>query len=204
LIASVNRHENPALAAQVSYLAIERMKDGITSLDLAGNEAGFSAEPFADIFQTAKESGLHLTIHAGEWNNGENVTQAIEKLGAERIGHGVRVLESPHAIGLARELGIPFEVCITSNYQSGVVAQLDSHPILQMLEAGLNVTINSDDPSISQITLSDEYRLAVEVLGLPLEKLRQCVLAAAQAAFLPENKQEELENRLKLEFPLSK
>jgi adenosine deaminase len=203
LIASVNRHESPALAAQVSYLATERFEEGIVGLDLAGNEAGFSAEPFTNIFQKAKDKGLHITVHAGEWNSGENVAQAIEVLGADRIGHGVRVLESPRAVRLARERRIPFEVCITSNYQSGVVAQIDSHPIVRMLDADLNVTINTDDPGISQITLSDEYRLAVEVLQIPFEILRECILTAAQATFLPESKRGLMFSGFEIESPPS-
>jgi len=200
LIASVNRHEGVALAAQVSYLAIERKDKGIVGLDLAGSEPGFPAEPFASIFCTAKEAGLHLTIHAGEWDHGENVAHAIEDVGASRIGHGIRVVESPTALELARQSQIPFEVCITSNYQSGAVANLESHPLAQMLAQGLYVTINTDDPSISQITLGDEYRLFCETLGFPIEILRERVLAAARASFLPEADREKLVKALDSEF----
>lgn len=200
LIASVNRHESPALAAQVSYLAADRMSSGIVGLDLAGDESTFSAEPFADIFRAAKQNGLGITIHAGEWNTGDNVAQAIEMLEADRIGHGIRVLESNKAIQIARERSTPFEVCITSNYQSGAVSSLDAHPITQMLTKGLNATINTDDPSISQLTLSDEYRLACEVLGMSIEDLQERVLAAAQAAFLPEGDKQLLIRALKEEF----
>lgn len=200
LIASMNRHESTTLGAQVSYLAAERQSDGIVGLDLAGNEVDFSAHPFIEIFHNAKHAGLHITIHAAEWTPGEHIIQAIQDLGAERIGHGVRVLESPEATQLARRRGIPFEVCITSNYQSGVVSSVAAHPLVQMLEAGLNVTINSDDPSISQISLSDEYRLACEVLDLPIEQLRSRVLAAAEAAFLADEKKQNLVQTLDAEF----
>jgi adenosine deaminase len=200
LIASVNRHESPALAAQVYYLAADRINSGIVGLDLAGDESGFSAEPFVDIFRAAKQNGLGITIHAGEWNTGDNVAQAIELLEADRIGHGIRVLESSKAIQIAQERNTPFEVCITSNYQSGAVSNLDAHPITQMLTEGLNVTINTDDPSISQLTLSDEYRLACEVLEMPIEDLQERVFAAVQAAFLPEGDKQLLIRELKEEF----
>lgn len=186
LIASVNRHESPELAASVAALAAERQHLGIVGLDLAGDEASFPAAPFAPIFAEARQAGLHITVHAGEWGGVGNVAQAIVQLGAERIGHGVRVLEDPAVVALARERGTVFEVCMTSNYQTGVVPPLSRHPLLDMLEAGLNVTINTDDPSISQITLSDEYFLACEKFNLTLAGLRGRVLAAAQAAFLPE------------------
>ena len=112
--------------------------------------------------------------------------EAIERLGAERIAHGIRVLEDAAVTQLARERGTPFEVCVTSNYQSGVGAEPGSHPLPRMLEAGLNVTINTDDPSVSRITLSGEYQVVCDELGMPLDVLNQRILAAAEAAFLPE------------------
>ena len=104
------------------------------------------------------------------------------------------------AIELAQQKSTPFEVCITSNYQSGAVSNLSDHPVTQMLAKGLNVTINTDDPSISQITLSDEYRLVCEVLEFSIEDLEERVMAAARAAFLPEGDKQRLINALQAEF----
>lgn len=196
LIASVNRHESAELAEQVAWLAVEHMDHGMVALDLAGNEAEFKSEPFYGIFKEARQSGLHITIHAGEWGPAANVKEAIEELGAERIGHGVRVLEDNDIVTLASERGTAFEVCITSNYQSGVVNSLDTHPLIRMLDAGVNVTINTDDPSISRITLSHEYYIACEDLHMPQSTLRQRILAAAQAGFLAENEKEKLMKQL--------
>ncbi|HSF79970.1 MAG TPA: adenosine deaminase [Anaerolineales bacterium] len=201
LIASLNRHESLALGAQVSYLALERMDAGIVGIDLAGDEASYSAQPFKEIIDHARQQGLRICIHAGEWNSGENVAQAIDLLGAERIGHGIRVFDSPRAVALALERKTTFEVCVTSNYQSGAVSAIATHPFAHMLEKGLNVTINTDDPSISNISLSDEYRLACEVLGLSVSGLRQRVLAAAQAAFLPDEERQALVKAIAEEFP---
>jgi adenosine deaminase len=200
LIASVNRHEPVHVAEEVVRLAQERMDLGITGLDLAGNEAEFSAEPFAALFREARQSGLRLTVHAGEWGSAANVRQAVELFGAERIGHGVRVLEDPGAVEAARECGAVFEVCITSNYQSGVVPALSAHPLPRLLAAGLVATINTDDPGISAITLTDEYRLAAEDLGLGLPALRDCILAAARSAFLPPVEVQLLVNRLRAQL----
>ncbi len=105
LIASVNRHESVELAEQVAWLAAARMETGIVGLDLAGDEAGFSALPFLGIFKEAQESGLRLTVHAGEWAGADNVRQALEMFNADRIGHGVRVLEDPNTVALACERG---------------------------------------------------------------------------------------------------
>ncbi|MCC6260111.1 MAG: adenosine deaminase [Anaerolineales bacterium] len=197
LIASVNRHESPELAEQVAWLAAEHIKNGMLGLDLAGNEAEFKSDAFHGIFKEARQSGLHITIHAGEWGPAENVQDAIENLSAERIGHGVRVLESQSVTALARERGIPFEVCVTSNFQSGVVKALNLHPLPRMLDAQLKVTVNTDDPSISRITLSQEYQHVGEELNTPLEVLKGCILNAARAAFLPENEKNELVDSIK-------
>lgn len=203
LIVSLNRHESISVAAQVSYLAVERRAEGIVGLDLAGDEVSYSAEPFLKIFDHARQNDLHITIHAGEWNTSENVTQAIEILGAERIGHGIRVLESSQAIEIARRKNIPFEVCPTSNYQSGAVSALESHPIANMLQQGLNVTVNTDDPRISNINLSDEYRLVCETLDFSLNDLRKMVIAAANAAFIPEQEKKDLVESITIAFPRS-
>jgi adenosine deaminase len=200
LIASVNRHESTELAEQVAWLAAAHVQDGIVGMDLAGNEAEFSAKPFAGIFNEARQAGLHLTIHAGEWGGADNVREAIEQVGAERIGHGVRVLEDESVVALARERGTTFEVCVTSNYQSGVVPALSDHPLPRMLQAELDVTLNTDDPSVSRIDLSHEFKLACEDLGIPIEVLKERVLAAARASFLPEGKRDELVVQLESEF----
>ncbi len=192
LFASVNRHEDPALAEEVAGLAVERKGRGIVGFNLAGNEAEFSAEPFYDIFRQAKASGLVLTVHAGEWAGADNVREAIEKLQAVRIGHGVRILENPAVVDMAREAGTVFEVCLSSNYQTGSIPSIKDHPLARMANAGLKVTLNTDDPSIFQITLSDEYRLAMDTLGLSRPVLNQSILAAAEAAVLPQAEKQKL------------
>jgi adenosine deaminase len=202
LIASVNRHESTELAEQVAWLSAEHMKDGLVALDLAGNEAEFKSEPFYGVFKEAKQAGLHLTIHAGEWGPALHVKEAIEELGAERIGHGVRVLEDDNITALARERQTALEVCITSNYQSGVVTSLDGHPLMNMLKAGLNATINTDDPSISRITLSHEYYTACEDLEMPQNMLRERIVAAAQACFLPESEKEILVQQIRKDLKM--
>jgi len=197
LIASVNRHETIELAEQVVWLSIDRRDKGIVAVDLAGNEAQHSAKPFIALFSEARQAGLKITIHAGEWAGAENVREAIERFSADRIGHGVHVLEDQFTTALAREHATPFEVCLTSNYQTGAVKSLPQHPAPKMIEAGLNVTFNTDDPSISQITLGNEYRVAVEDLKIPREVLKERILAGAQAAFLPEAEKKKLVDSLK-------
>jgi len=202
LIASVNRHESPELAEQVAWLAVEHQKRGLFGLDLAGNEAEFKSAPFYDIFKEAKQSGLHITIHAGEWGPAENVRDAIENLGAERIGHGVRVLEDESVTALAKERGVTFEVCPTSNFQTGVINVLENHPLPRMIENGLKVTVNTDDPSISRITLSNEFQIAHEKLNVPMDTLKKSVILSAASSFLPDAEKAELAAALKKEMRL--
>ncbi len=202
LIASVNRHESPELAEQVAWLAVDHMKHGLMGLDLAGNEAEFPSSPFYGIFKEAKQSGLHITIHAGEWGPAQNVRDAIENLGAERIGHGVRVLEDEAVVVLAKERGTVFEVCVTSNFQSGVVKSVEAHPLSKMMEKGLKVTINTDDPSISRIVLANEYQIACDKLNVSLDELKKSIIVAAQSAFLNDEDKEKLTTLLKKELKL--
>jgi adenosine deaminase len=202
LIASVNRHESPELAEQVAWLAVEHIKKGLVALDLAGNEAEFKSDPFHGIFKEAKQAGLHVTIHAGEWGPAANVRDAIENLGAERIGHGVRVLEDESVTALVKERGVAFEVCVTSNFQSGVVKTLEEHPLPRMLEKELKVTINTDDPSVSRITLSHEFQEIGEKLNVPMDALRKSVLVAGESSFLPDNEKADLTKSLKAELKL--
>jgi adenosine deaminase len=200
LIVSINRHESVDLAEQVVARAVDRIDCGLVGLDLAGNEAEFPAGPFAGLFHQAKQAGLKVTIHAGEWGGAANVREAFELFDADRIGHGVRVLEDTSTVVMARERGTPFEVCITSNYQTGVAPASAQHPLKKMLAEGINVTIGADDPSISQITLTDEYHRACEDLDISRSKLKACILAAARAAFLPEMERQNLIDELKVEL----
>ena len=192
LIASVNRHESPELAEQVAWLAADRIKDGILGLDIAGNEAEFKSDPFHGIFKEAKQAGLHVTVHAGEWGPAENIRDAIENLGAERIGHGVKVADDANVKALAKERDTVFEVCVTSNFQSGVVPELKDHPLPRMIEDGLKVTINTDDPSVSRITLTREYQEIHTELGVSLDKIKQSILLAAKSSFLNDEDKAEL------------
>jgi adenosine deaminase len=192
LIISVNRHESVTIAGRVIDAAIEAKDSAIVAVDLAGQEAGYSARPFEEIFRRARAAGLHATVHAGEWDGASNVREAIEVLGATRIGHGVRSIEDSRIIQLVRERGVTLEVCPTSNLQSGAVRDVRHHPLIDLSQLNLATTINTDDPSISNITLTDELALAHRGLGLSLETIRRNILNAARAAFIPSDEQAKL------------
>jgi len=185
LIVTLLRHEELATAARVAHIALDRRDKGIVALDLAGDEYHFPPEPFAGIFRDARQEGLGITIHAGEWVGPASVRGAVEALGAERLGHGVRVIEDPSTLALVRERNITLEVCLTSNIQTGVVSDIEHHPLPRLMAAGLRTTINTDDPSVSDIELTKEYEIAIEKLGLDYATLCQQIIRGAEAAFLP-------------------
>lgn len=164
-----------------------------SGLDIAGNEAR-SARPFLKFF---KRRGLPVTIHAGEAGGPENVREAIGVFGARRIGHGVRVLEDPRVVSLARERGVAFEVCLTSEILTGAAASWRRHPVRGMVDSYLPVTLNTDDPSICGITLSGELGGARRA-GLDAGDLRAAALQAARAAFLSPAERKRLARRIEL------
>jgi adenosine deaminase len=203
LIASTNRHEAVELAAEVGSLAAARQHNGIVGLDLAGNEAASPMQPFLPVFQRARQAGLAITLHAGEWAGPENVRVAIDDFGARRIGHGVRVLEDAAITALARERGTMFEVCVTSNCQTGVVRTPAEHPFRRMRQSGLKASLHTDDPALSQLTLSTEYQLAAASLGLTHAELKQSIIDAAEAAFLPASETSKLVAALRAELGMT-
>jgi aminodeoxyfutalosine deaminase len=152
-------------------------------LGLGGLEAGFPPELFRAEFAEARANGLHVVAHAGEGAGADSVRGAIEALAAERIGHGIRCFEDPSLVAVLKERQIPLEVCPLSNYRTGVIPEGAPHPVLRMLDEGLNVTVSSDDPPMFDTSLVGEYRwLAGQ--GVPFERLWRCNLAAIEASFL--------------------
>ena len=142
--------------------------------------------PFAPIFREAKQAGLKITVHAGEWSGADSVREAIEHIGADRLGHGVRIVQDSSVVRIARERKIAFEVCVTSNLQSGSIKHLEQHPLKELHHLSLLTTINTDDPGVSDITLTDEMVVVMNHLGLTLDDVKTNILNAVQVAFLPD------------------
>ncbi len=192
LIITLVRHDPLEQAEMVVDAAERHVGRGIAGIDLAGDEVAFPPGPFTPIFKRAHEAGLGITIHAGEWASADGVKQAIEDLYADRIGHGVRLVENSRIARMVRERGVALEVCLTSNVQTGVIHDIRHHPLADLLNFGLQVTINTDDPTVSNITLTDEYEIATTLLNQSYTDLRQMILNAAEAAFLPEESRKRL------------
>lgn len=191
-IVSMNRHEPVSLGEPVLRAAINNRHKGVVGLDLAGNEAEFSCIPFRSLFHRAKAAGLGITIHAGEWAGAASVWDAIGNLGASRVGHGITVLEDPALVQVLVDREITLEVCPSSNYLSGIVDSLEDHPLQALTRRHVLTTLNTDDPLLCNITLSDEIAVVMEHMDITLDDIKQYMLRAARAAFLPSSEREDL------------
>lgn len=188
----VERWDSHDRAREVADLAARHQDKGIVALDLANDEYNFPPGPFAQIFQDAKKAGLKITVHSGEAGPADNVRVSIEQLGADRIGHGVRAYTDPSLVQLAADRKIPFEMCPTSNEQTQTVENMDNYPFEPFYRAGVPVTANTDDPSISGITLSDEVAKIAKMTTLSLNDIRQIEQNGIDYGFTSEANKREL------------
>jgi adenosine deaminase/aminodeoxyfutalosine deaminase len=176
------RHFGVAHAMRVAELAAERVNDGVVAFGIGGDEERGPAAWFGEVYRFAKGAGLRLTAHAGETVGPESVWAALD-IGAERIGHGIRAVEDAALLRHLRDRGIPLELCITSNVATGAVASLDAHPVRRLFDAGVPITLNTDDPAIFATTLSGEYELAAHRFGFSEAELRGIAENAFRYAF---------------------
>ncbi|MBO3744986.1 adenosine deaminase [Streptosporangiaceae bacterium NEAU-GS5] len=167
-------------------ISLKQRPEGLISFGLGGPEAGIDRSLFAPHFAQAIAAGLHSVPHAGETTGADTVWHAIRELGAERIGHGIFSAEDPELMAYLAEHAIPLEVCPTSNVRTRAVASYADHPLPQLVEAGVPVTINSDDPPMFGTDLSREYGVAAELLGLDEEGVKDVARAAVRASFMPD------------------
>ncbi|MBC8507546.1 MAG: adenosine deaminase [Anaerolineales bacterium] len=172
--------------------ALLSQKDHIVALDLAGDEANFPGELFVEHINRARNAGWQITAHAGESAGPESIWQALDGLGASRIGHGVSAIQDPKLMDYLAEKRIGIEANLTSNVQTMTVADLPSHPMKAFIEHGLLATINTDDPGISDIDLPYEYEVAAPAAGLSVEQIHQAQRNALEVAFLSEQEKAEL------------
>ena len=184
LIVSMNRHESVEVGEEVTKAAISHMHMGVVGIDLAGSENDYMAYPFRHVFHMGRSAGLHVTLHAGEWQGADSVWDAISNIGAERIGHGIRAIEDSGVVNVLLQRNITLEVCPSSNVDSGVVKHMSAHQLPILVASGLPITINTDDPLVSGISLTDELIRVMQYLPFSLDDIKQFMLNAAQSAFL--------------------
>jgi adenosine deaminase len=185
-----------ARSVEIAELAVRHRDGGVLGFDVAGPEAGYPPTRYLDAFQLIAHENFHFTIHAGEAFGLPSIWEALQFCGAERLGHGVRIVDDivtqPDgriAIGrlaaYVRDRRIPLEMCPTSNVDTGAVARLEDHPIDLLKRLRFRVTVNTDNRLMSQISLSDEFASMVASFGWDLADMEWVTLNAIKSAFLP-------------------
>jgi aminodeoxyfutalosine deaminase len=179
-------------ARETLAFALTERPEGLVSFGLAGPEAGVGRAQFAPFFDAARDAGLHCVPHAGETTGPETIWSAVRDLRAERIGHGTSCAADPALMEHLALKGIPLEVCPTSNVRTRQVASIEAHPVRQMLDAGVVVTLNTDDPPFFGTTLEDEYLAVATALGLGHADVARLAENAVLASFLPNRRKTSL------------
>lgn len=173
-----------AEACKVELEALLTHRAHLVALDLAGDEKNFPAELFIEHFKRGRDAGWAITVHAGEAGGAASVWAALQKLGATRIGHGIRAIDDPRLMDRLREQRIGLEINLTSNVQTNTVPSFSAHPMKRFLAHGLLATINTDDPVISAIDLRHEYAVAAPAAGLAPAEIQQAQRNALEIAYL--------------------
>jgi adenosine deaminase len=195
-IAICMRHHGQGDNLQVVDAAADYRKRGLVAVDLAGDEAHYPPQLHEEVFRRAWHYGLPVTIHAGEAAGAENIATAVNRLGAARIGHGVRARENPEVLKLVRDGGIPLELCPVSNIQTKAVSGWEHYPVREYFDQGLVLTINTDNPTVSGTCLQREYAVLTERFGFGKEEVAALIMNGVQAAFL----EKEAKQRLAVQF----
>jgi adenosine deaminase len=178
-----------ALSRMAMESAVRHRDGGVIGIGLGGDER-HPPEAYAHLFRHATEEGLHSLPHAGETGGPASIAGALHALAAERLGHGIHVLEDPMLVAEVRERRIPLDVCPTSNVMTKVVPSAAAHPLPRLLEEGLVVTLNADDPSMFATSITDEFGFARDVVGLSDEELADISRTAIRVSFAPQELKE--------------
>ncbi|EPL6456926.1 adenosine deaminase [Providencia sp.] len=179
-----------ACTAELQGLLAHRNQ--LCALDLAGDELGFPGALFEEHFIKARDTGLNITVHAGEAAGAASIWHAIKELGAQRIGHGVKAIEDPALIEYLVQHQIGIESCLTSNIQTSTVASLAQHPLKTFLQHGVLASINTDDPAVQGIELRHEYEVAAPEAGLTPDQIEQAQRNGLTMAFLSDSEKADL------------
>lgn len=172
--------------------ALLACKNKLVAIDLAGDEFNQPGELFAEHFAKVRKTDLNITVHAGEAAGAASIWQAIDELGATRIGHGVNAVQDPALLEYLAKHRIGIESCITSNVQTNTVASFAAHPIKRFLQHGILVSLNSDDPAVSGIELPHEYQVAAPAAGLTQDEITQLQKNGLEMAFLSHSEKAQL------------
>jgi adenosine deaminase len=195
-IATCIRHFGPDKARETARCAAETCGDWLVGFGMAGDEKMGHAKDFSYAFDMAREAGLRLTSHAGEWGGAASVAETLRDLRPERIGHGVMAIDDLALVDKMAEEGTVLEVCPGSNVWLGVVPSWDTHPIQKLRDRGVKVTVSTDDPPFFHTTMDREYEMLARTFGWDISTLRDVTMTAAKSAFCSPNDREKLLKRL--------
>lgn len=173
---------------------------GVIGVTIGGSEQLFPADPYKDVYKEAKRRGFRLTAHAGEAAGPESIWTVIRKLQCERIGHGVRAIEDPQLLSYLKRSQLALEVCITSNVRTKVCPSVEAHPIKQLYKNGLKVTVNSDDPTMFNTTITQEYLQLVKKLSFSLTDIKQLTLNSIETSFMHKQAKKKVMDQFLLEW----
>ncbi len=174
--------DNHAANMETVRLAAKYKGKGVVAIDLAGAEALFPTKDFEDVFAYAREMALPFTIHAGEAAGAESVAKALD-FGASRIGHGVHSTENVALMERLKDSGVALELCLSSNLQTKAAKDMESYPLKTFMDYGITVTLNTDNPTVSNTTMRQELQLAKDGLGLSNEDIKQLLLNSVSSSF---------------------
>ena len=194
------RHLDPAISLELARLAVAYQGKGVVGFDLAGGELGNPAARHAKAFEHARSHGMFCTCHAGEGDGADSVREAVHVCGAQRIGHGTRLIEDLRLTDELAKAGVAIEACLTSNVQTRAIPDYEHHPLRAYFERGMKVTLNTDNRLMSGTTLTDEYLHAARALHFGFDEL--CTLArnGFESAFLPVGERAALLERIDTEL----
>ena len=173
-------------------LARRKTSESVVGIGLGGDERRAGPKLFKGVYERAAGEGLRTTVHAGETVGPESIWSALRELKADRIGHGLTAAEDPALLDYLAEHQIPVEVCISSNVLTGCCRSAEQHSLRKLFDAGVLVTLNTDDPDMFRTSLSREYHIAQEALGCNDEELRELAMNSFRASFLPHAKKHEM------------
>lgn len=191
LIPDIVRDVGPARADRTLEWALAARDKGVVALGLSGSE-GFSDEPFREHFQVARQEGLHRVAHAGEHEGPGSIRSALEVCQAERIGHGIRAVDDPELMEELIAGQVALEICPTSNLCLGAAPEMLRHPVDQLRRAGLQLTINSDDPVLFATSVTEEYEQLAQTFDYGTADLATLAWTAVRHAFLDREEREQL------------
>lgn len=180
-------------------VAAKYLGQGVCAVDLAGAEALFPTKDFEYMFKYAQEKDVSYTIHAGEADGPASIRTACS-FGAKRIGHGIMAKDDDALLSELADLKIPLEMCPTSNINTAVFKNISEYPIRKFLDAGVCVTINTDDPSIEGTTIKGEYKKLINAFGLTKDEVKQLLINSANSAFLNDDEKSQLVESINKEF----